>query len=345
MMKRNKVNKKVLVLLSALALTLFSCGEARGHISLFVYSGEDTFMKGYSNQIVESLKDKFEVKMFDGESSQTYQNSQIVSEIEDESSKVLLINLVDRLSASTVIEKAASVNRPIIFLNREPLERDLAGQKLAYYVGAKPESEGELQAKIVNEYFKSNDNFIANFDRNKNKKVDVILIKGEQGHQDTENRSKYSIDTLKSLGYDVNILDASFCDWSREMSLNHFKEIYDEFKDSIDLILSNNDDMALGVIDYLKTLEEYDPSIPLYEEFYPIIGVDATEYGVEAIRNKEMYGTVQNDYETQVEIIVTLIDYLLANKDMSDFPYEMDKENYFHTNGIALTQLGEGKIK
>ena len=129
------------------------------------------------------------------------------------------------------------------------------------------------------------------------------------------------------------------------MSLNHFKEIYDEFKDSIDLILSNNDDMALGVIDYLKTLEEYDSSLPLYEEFYPIIGVDATEYGVEAIKNKEMYGTVQNDYETQVEIIVTLIDYLLANKDMSDFPYEMDKENYFHTNGIALTQLGEGKIK
>ena len=67
MMKRNKVNKKVLTMFSALALTLFSCGEARGHISLFVYSGEDTFMKGYSNQIVESLKDKFEVKMFDGE--------------------------------------------------------------------------------------------------------------------------------------------------------------------------------------------------------------------------------------------------------------------------------------
>ena len=96
--------------------------------------------------------------------------------------------------------------------------------------------------------------------------------------------------------------------------------------------------MALGAIDYFKTLDDYDSSKPLYEQYPLIIGVDATEVGFEAVQNQEMYGTVQNDYEKQVAIIDELIDYLLNHIDMSTFPYKTDSGNFFRTDGIKITQ-------
>lgn len=338
-MKKNSRFAKILTLsIGLISISLMSCGENKSHISLFIYTGLDTFMKGYAKQIQDTLKDKYNVITFDGESSQTYQNDQIVSEINNPESKFLLINLVDRLASKTIIEKASTKNKPIVFLNREPLEKDLSGSELAYYVGARPESDGEIQGNIINEFFESSTNFLVNYDRNSNGKLDILLIKGEQGHQDTENRSQYSINRLKSLGYDTNIIDSRFCDWVRTSATEFLAEVYEDYKDDIDVIISNNDDMALGAIDYLKTLPEYDPELALYDQFPLIVGVDATEVGFEAIVNKEMYGTVRNDYETQVEIIDTLIDYLLNGNDMSSFPYLTDSQNFYRTDGIKITQ-------
>lgn len=338
-MKKNSRFAKFLFLsMSLISISLMSCGENNSHISLFVYTSLDTFMQGYAKQIQDTLKDKYNVITFDGESSQTYQNDQIVSEINNPESKFLLINLVDRLASKTIIEKASTESKPIVFLNREPLEKDLRGSKLAYYVGARPESDGEIQGNIINEFFESSTNFLVNYDRNSNGKLDILLIKGEQGHQDTENRSQHSIDRLKLLGYDTNIIDSRFCDWVRTSATEFLAEVYEDYKDDIDVIISNNDDMALGAIDYLKTLPEYDPELPLYDQFPLIVGVDATEVGLDAIVNKEMYGTVRNDYETQVEIIDKLIEYLLNDYDMSSFPYTTESENFYRTDGIKITQ-------
>ena len=338
MKKSSRFTKFLFLSMSLISISLMSCGENNSHISLFVYTSLDTFMQGYAKQIQDTLKNKYNVITFDGESSQTYQNDQIVSEINNPESKFLLINLVDRLASKTIIEKASTESKPIVFLNREPLEKDLRGSELAYYVGARPESDGEIQGNIINEFFENSTNFLVNYDRNLNGKLDILLIKGEQGHQDTENRSQHSIDRLKSLGYDTNIIDSRFCDWVRTSANEFLAEVYQDYKNDIDVIISNNDDMALGAIDYLKSLPEYNPDLALYDQFPLIVGVDATEVGLNAIVNKEMYGTVRNDYETQVEIIDKLIEYLLNDYDMSSFPYTTESENFYRTDGIKITQ-------
>ena len=338
MKKNSRFAGFLLSIISLISISVVSCGESNSHISLFIYSSTDTFMQGYAEQIQDTLRDKYNVVTFNGESSQTLQNDQIVEEINNDESKFLLINLVDRLAARTIIEKSATKEKPIVFLNREPLESDLSGSRLAYYVGAKPESDGSLQAEIIDEFYGGNAKFLESYDKNKNGKLDVLLIKGEQGHQDTENRSQYSINGLKDLGYDVNILDTRFCDWNRETAFSYLQEIYADYENDLDVIISNNDDMALGAIDYFKTLEDYDSSKSLYEQYPLIIGVDATEVGFEAVQNQEMYGTVQNDYEKQVAIIDELIEYLLNHIDMSTFPYKTDSGNFFRTDGIKITQ-------
>lgn len=330
--------KLSLLLLTILCLT--SCGQKDFHISLFIYNSSDTFMKGYSELLISTLANDYEISTYYAEGSQSFQNDQILNELNNENNKLLLVNLVDRLAAKTIIEKATSLNKPIIFLNRQPLANDLISGKNCYYIGAKPESDGQLQAEIINEYFTSSKDFInSNLDKNQNGLLDIILIKGEQGHQDTENRSRNAIDTLIDYGYNVNILNTSFCDWNRNQAEEYISKIYEEYQNDIDLVISNNDDMALGVIDYLKKLPSYDREIPLYETYFPIVGVDATNVGLEAIQNQEMYGTVKNDYEKQVEIIVSLIPILISNQSIDDFPYEMDSPNSFQTNGIKISQI------
>lgn len=334
-----KIKLKISLLLMCV-LCLTSCNKKDFHISLFIYNSSDTFMKGYSDLLISTLESDYKVTTYFAEGSQSYQNDQILNELYNDDNKLLLINLVDRLAAKTIIDKATSLNKPLIFLNRQPLSNDLKDGINCYYVGAKPESDGELQAEIINEYFISNENFInSDFDKNNNGMLDIVLIKGEQGHQDTENRSRNAIDTLLNFGYKVNILNTSFCDWNRKQAEEYMTKVYEEYQNDIDLVISNNDDMALGVIDYLKKLPTYQRDVPLYELYFPIIGVDATSVGLEAIKNQEMYGTVKNDYEKQVEIITSLIPILINNKSMIDFPFTMDAPNCFQTDGIKISQI------
>jgi hypothetical protein len=44
------------------------------------------------------------------------------------------------------------------------------------------------------------------YNKNKDAYVDVAIIKGEQGHQDSELRSTNCVNHLKELGYQVNVL-------------------------------------------------------------------------------------------------------------------------------------------
>jgi len=66
-----------------------------------------------------------------------------------------------------------------------------------------------------------------------------------------------------------------------------------QFNGKIELIIANNDDMALGAIDALKASQ-----IPK-EEWPGVVGIDGTDAGLDAVRNEEMLGTVYNDKEGQ----------------------------------------------
>ena len=66
-----------------------------------------------------------------------------------------------------------------------------------------------------------------------------------------------------------------------------------QYEDGIELVISNNDEMALGVVEaYRKS--EYAPS-----EWPVIFGIDGLDSALEAVKSGEMQGTVYNDKEEQ----------------------------------------------
>jgi len=168
--------------------------------------------------------------------------------------------------------------------------------------------------------------------------VQLVILKGEQGHQDAERRTDNSIARLMELGFAVDILAVEVADWNRRDGYDAMKRLYEQYGDMIELVFSNNDDMALGAIDYLLEEGIFSEDRTAYNQPFVIIGVDGTTVGLEAIERGLLYGTVNNDSVKQADAILTLADFILNDRSISDFPFTITRGHYIFIDGDIITQ-------
>jgi methyl-galactoside transport system substrate-binding protein len=202
-----------------------------------------------------------------------------------------------------------------------------------FYVGAKAEESGTYQGQIAVDYFKSN----PAADKNKDGIIQYIMIKGEPGHQDAELRTEYSVKAITDAGMKVEKLAEDTAMWDRVRGQEKMSAFLAAQGDKIELVLCNNDDMALGAIEALKA-EGYNTGGAKY---IPVIGVDATAPAIKALEDGTLLGTVLNDGVSQGKAsfdiayaVATGTDPANAGWTLSDgkyvwVPYQMvTKENY-----------------
>ena len=152
------------------------------------------------------------------------------------------------------------------------------------------------------DYFKTHDNR----DRNGNGKVDFILLQGMPTFSDTINRSSYSLAAIEAAGYTLgtNIggedvtgvkggdsITGVICDFQRQEAQENVEALLSAYGDDIDCILADNDDEALGAIAALQAHGYLTDD----SNYIPVVGVDATAAGCEAIKNGTMLGTSLNN--------------------------------------------------
>jgi len=327
---------KNLLILGGLLLT--SCGESSHSFSLFIYNSEDTFINELKDVILSDTGDDYDIDIQYAEQSQKTQMKQITSALEDDQQKLLLVNMVDRLSASAIIEKSSVNNANLIFFNREPLTDDMDNQLNAFYVGSDNSYEGELQAKLAEDIFGSPESLNSQYDKNGDGKIQAIILKGELGHQDAEQRSTKVISQLSEDGYSVDLLNTYICNWSRTEAYNMFVDEYADFKDDVEIIFSNNDDMACGAMDYLIEKDVFKYNVDVSEQTIQLLGVDATDVGCRAIRDGYMYGTVLNDAENQAAAIMDAVNYFENGEAMDQSAnYDVVKGNFIYIKGSSIT--------
>ncbi len=340
-MKKIK-NKKALLFSVFASLLLNSCKTKKLDVSLFIYNSSDTFINSLQKELETSFKkNNYTYKTYDAEFSQIRQIEDINEVIENQTSKVLLVNPVDRLSSSAIIEKARKKNMPVIFFNREPIFSDMEnGRKVnknIYYVGTDPNLEGQLQAKMLEKLLGDPDNLSPSYDKNGDGIIQIVMMKGEIGHQDTERRSIAVLDQLKKDGYKCEVLKSTYCNWSRKTAYQNFQEVANNYIDDIEAVISNNDDMALGAIDYLLDNKIFKTEFK--QQPFPVIGVDGTEVGISFIKKGLLYGTVKNEGSQQSKAILSLLDYLFNDKTIDDsFPYSSQDGYSFYVEGKSLTK-------
>ncbi len=310
--------KRWVAVLAAGMLLLSGCGRVVNQpvksvkIGISVYDQYDTFVAQmmtafnlYATKKQEMTGITINVEIYNAAGSQSTQNEQVESMIE-EGCNVICVNLVDRTDPSTIIDTAEKNNVPVIFFNRELVEEDLKRWDKLYYVGAEAFESGIMEGELAAAAFAEE----TGFDRNRDGIFQYIVLEGEVGHQDSIVRTEYSVNTIIQQGVPVEKLGYAIANWNRAQAQTKMNQLLEEYGDRIELVLANNDDMALGAIDALKA-----KSIPR-KDWPAVVGIDGTDVGLEAVRSGELIGTVYNDKEGQAAAMLELAYTLSTNGDM-----------------------------
>lgn len=321
-------------------LRVNGCGQADSDNSQNVYVGvtyydqSDIFLNELLDcfkkeiQDLESEEKKISVTIQGAGGSQRTQDDQ-VKELIDGGCNVLCVNLVDRTDPSEIIDLAREKQVPIIFFNREPVAEDMAQWEQLYYVGAKAEESGTMQGEMAAEAIKAN----PQVDRNKDGKIQYVVLEGEPGHQDTIIRTENAVESLKAEGIELEKLSYGLANWNRAQAENRMSQMISQYQTKIELVLANNDEMALGAMDAYEKLNYTESTLPLF------FGIDGTKVGLEAVRDSRLSGTVYNDKEGQAKAMAKLVEALVTGSGMEDMDFENQKYLYLPYAKVTEEQL------
>lgn len=263
----------------------------------------------YAEDKEEATGVAINVELMDASQSQLTQNEQVKSLIE-KGCDVICVNLVDRTEPTTITDLAESKQVPIIFFNRELVAEDLERWSELYYVGADALQSGVLEGELAANAFKTN----AKMDKNGDGICQYVVLEGEAGHQDSIVRTEHSVNTLIENGVEAEKLGYAMANWNRAQAQTKTAALLTQLSGKIELIIANNDDMALGAIDALR-----DSQIPR-EDWPGVVGIDGTDAGLLAVENGEMLGTVYNDKEGQAREMLNLAFAIATNGDKDSIP-------------------------
>ena len=203
----------------------------------------------------------------------------------------------------------------MIFFNRELVEQDLERWDKLYYVGAKAFESGIMQGEMAADIFKND----PAADKNGDGVFQYIVLEGEADHQDAIVRTEYAVSTITDQGVPVEKLGYAIANWNRAQANTKMSQLLTEYGDQIELVLSNNDDMALGAVDAMKAAGIDQAEWPV------ILGIDGTDVGLAALKNGEIRGTVYNDKEGQAEKMFDLAFCLARGLSLDDLGLEDGK--------------------
>lgn len=311
--------------------TIFFCAcgkeqqktQVKALVGVAYYNKSDTFL----NQLIDCLKKQFEqystdhyeiaATVRDAAGSQRTQDDQ-VKELLDAGCDVLCVNLVDRADPSEIIDLARERDVPIIFFNREPVAEDLMQWDKLYYVGADAKQSGMMQGNLAADYIYKN----KKADRNKDGKIQYVVLEGEAGHQDAIIRTEYAVAALKNKGIKLERLSCRIANWNRAQAQNRMMQIISQHRNQIELVLANNDDMALGALDAYKKLNITEAALPVF------FGIDGTDMGLKAVADQQLAATVYNDKEGQAAAMAELAAALILGEGMRNIAFTKDKYIY-----------------
>ena len=323
-------------------LLLVGCAPQNQEIPVLIYDLKDAYMDDYQRRMMDVGIDGADLKVYDGQHSQTIQNEQI-DDLLGKDMPLLLVNPVDRLSVHAIIEKAKQQEKAIIFFNREPLESDMKIYDNVYYVGADAIQSAQLQASLVMEMFGNNPQSLNQFDTNNDNVIQAVVLKGQQGHQDAEQRTKYVVDSLLQAGFKVEVLEVAIANFDEQEGYQQMLRFIETFNDHIEVVISNNDAMAIGAIRALVEVEkihDVDKNGVIDRENEPwigVVGIDGLDRALAFLQSNHLYGTIQNDSQEMVEIMLELTEWLIHDKDLNDFPYEIENGQYVWVDYKIIT--------
>lgn len=240
--------------------------------------------------------------------SDTSKLLQFIETAKNAGQKAIIVNMVDPETAPQVIEAAGDMK--VVFVNRPPVDTSVLNEN-AVYVGSDEMQSGKYQGEWLAEHFKAEG------------KTDIkyILLNGTIGNVSTTNRTESCLQALKDNGINATEATAPLAaDFDRATAQDMISPLLTTTE--YDCIISNNDAMALGAIEAL-TAQGIDPTT------VPIVGVDATVDGRQAIKDGTLSMSVFQDADGQGRGALMAAANLVSGAALNEgTDYELDEAGY-----------------
>jgi len=247
----------------------------------------------------------------------------------------------------------ANKDKPLVFFNRQPSdpttgEIDMATMNWndkTYYVGFDAAGGGAVQGALIMEFLAKAD---ASIDRNGDGVLGYVLCIGDVGHNDSKARTEgirralgtwaNSTDpgvvqngTITIAGKTLKVVElegkamtgTDGSTWNANAATEAMGGWATKFADQIDMVVSNNDGMAMGCLQASN-----------YPAGVPIFGYDANADAIEAIGNGKLSGTVSQNVDAQATATLQVLRNLLDGLTGEDV----------YTKGISVADKHGNKI-
>ena len=306
-----KKNRLIIVLVCCTLLYMTGCGHSKDaernvlRVGVVLYTQDDPFINALTECLRDELKkyesDSFKIIMTVryGKNDQNIQD-EVVGEILDAGCDILAVDLVDIMQWDKL-----------------------------YYVGGDARQSGIMQGEIVSEVIHADQEL----DRNGDGKIQYVLLEGEAGHQDAIIRTDSVVRTIQSQGIYLEKLSYQFANWNRSQAENKMLQLIHQYGDDIELVLCNNDEMAMGAVD---AYEDEGYSLEERPAFFGIDGLDGT---LEAVKNDIIQGTVFNDRQGQAEQIARLATDLFKGNALSGYDFVNERYIFLPYQKVTISNV------
>ena len=323
-----------LVLVLTMALSLAACGgsgsssKKDGEVAVFWYTFGDTYLSSVRAALNTALTNAgVKYQDYDANGSQTTQAEQIQTAI-TKGASVLVVNIVDASSddaTQAIVDMAKNANTPLVFFNRSVSEEIVSAYDKAAYVGTDYTQAGHMQGEMIGNYLVANYDAI---DLNGDGVISYVMFKGQEGNMEADARTQYGVEdadaVLTGAGkaqlsfYDANNTSKYLVDqngaWSAAQGQDYMQTILAQYSEAnnnmVELVIANNDDMALGAIAALQAAGYNNGT----GKTIPVFGVDATDAAKEKIADGSMTGTIKQDAEGMANAISTITQNMASGK-------------------------------
>ena len=234
----------------------------------FTISTRDQFLTSMEVAATKEMEAQgYKLEVNDSDNDVTKQLSHIQTWATQQYSAII-VNLVNADNAIECVDAAAGV--PVVFVNRLPDQNALSDTVV--YVGSDENDSGRMQAELLMD------------DALKGKtEINAILFQGTLGQTAATLRSASVKKGFEDLGVKVNWVYEDTAEWDRNKAMDKMTQLISSGT-KYDVIVCNNDEMALGCIEAYKAANK--------KIDVPIIGVDATQVACQSIADGELYASV-----------------------------------------------------
>jgi methyl-galactoside transport system substrate-binding protein len=238
---------------------------------------------------------------------------------------LLIADLVDTKEESVkyVIDRATKKNIPVIFLNvdtsvAEEFSKDYKNKIV--FMAEDFKKPAMLQGKIIVDAWNVNKQTI---DKNRDGILQYIMLSGEHNNPIARDRTQYSIEAINDAGIKTEQLALYFSKWDRGLTKELVNSLFLKYDGSIEAIIANGDNMAIGAIEALQTYgyNKGDKSKNIL-----VVGFDGIPEAKELIDKGMMTGTIIQDPTTVSETLYTIGMNLVNNVDpLENTNYKLGK--------------------